>query len=815
MRPLELRMRGFRSYDSDTTFAWVGRRLVGVVGPIGSGKSTILDAIAFALYGKTPRIERDTKTLINQRRDSCHVALDFAVDGTTWRAVRSLRRGGSSAHALYRLEGDDEVEVTDRARDMNDRVEALLGLDFEAFRRSVLLAQNQFAGFLEATATMRSNILKGVFGFDRLDAMRDSARRRLTDAATGLARLEERRRTADEDRRDLDEITIGRERAAGRVAELERARGPVADLDERSAVAADGHAVALQKLERLVDVAEDLPSADDTVGLFDAARASAAAVAAAEVAADRAVAEFVAGGGRDALDGAVALLSTRQQQHQRLERAEAARSVAASSRASAAASVKAATDRLAVGDAAVVAALANLDEAAAALGAAEVQRHRVHQEHRAAAVRSDLVAGEACPVCGQQVSTLPAAGEPGDMAEADIQFEEANGEVTRARDRHAGADREHAAAQAAAEAAAGADIDAAAAVARVDVEYAAAVLEEGVSTDRLADLLGEGDAEQLVASLRGLAVAAESRRTVLDQARLAAERSRRAIGDLVPRIASLSGRLEAEIDVSEDPDVLEPALRKLRDRWLELQSAANAAAAAAEQESSAGATERANLMESAGLAAGDDLVEVLTAAQRDATVADAKIDVLERRLADLAKLEEDEREAVDRHDVYQRLVADLAPRALLEYVLRERRAALAALAGVRFEALSAGRYRFTDDGDFGVVDLTAADTVRAPDSLSGGETFVASLALALALAEMVSRQGGRLDAFFLDEGFGSLDPEHVDLAMDGIERLVGGGGDRLVVVVSHLLALRDRIEDLIVLDKDELTGSTIVRSGAA
>ena len=108
------------------------------------------------------------------------------------------------------------------------------------------------------------------------------------------------------------------------------------------------------------------------------------------------------------------------------------------------------------------------------------------------------------------------------------------------------------------------------------------------------------------------------------------------------------------------------------------------------------------------------------------------------------------------------------------------------------------------------MDLTAADAVRKADSLSGGETFLASLALALALAEMVTRTGGRLDAFFLDEGFGSLDPEHLDLAMEGVEALAADNQDRLVVVVSHVPELRHRLEDLIELDRDPTTGDTRV-----
>ena len=57
MRPRELTIRGFRSYRDEVTFDLRDRHLVGIVGPIGAGKSSILDAIAFALFGKTPRVQ--------------------------------------------------------------------------------------------------------------------------------------------------------------------------------------------------------------------------------------------------------------------------------------------------------------------------------------------------------------------------------------------------------------------------------------------------------------------------------------------------------------------------------------------------------------------------------------------------------------------------------------------------------------------------------------------------------------------------------------------------------------------------------------
>ena len=84
-------------------------------------------------------------------------------------------------------------------------------------------------------------------------------------------------------------------------------------------------------------------------------------------------------------------------------------------------------------------------------------------------------------------------------------------------------------------------------------------------------------------------------------------------------------------------------------------------------------------------------------------------------------------------------------------------------------------------------------TVRATTTLSGGETFFASLALALGLADVVSAEsGGRvLDTIFIDEGFGTLDPEALDLVMGVLDELRSGG--RVVGVVSHVGELRERI----------------------
>lgn len=89
-----------------------------------------------------------------------------------------------------------------------------------------------------------------------------------------------------------------------------------------------------------------------------------------------------------------------------------------------------------------------------------------------------------------------------------------------------------------------------------------------------------------------------------------------------------------------------------------------------------------------------------------------------------------------------------------------------------------------------VVDTEMADEVRSVHSLSGGETFLVSLALALGLASMAS-DNLRIESLFIDEGFGSLDPESLQLAMDALDNLQAQG--RKVAVISHVQEMHERI----------------------
>ena len=131
--------------------------------------------------------------------------------------------------------------------------------------------------------------------------------------------------------------------------------------------------------------------------------------------------------------------------------------------------------------------------------------------------------------------------------------------------------------------------------------------------------------------------------------------------------------------------------------------------------------------------------------------------------------------------------------------------------------MSGGQYdlkrRDTVDGyksqsglELDIVDHINASE-RSVNTLSGGESFLASLALALGLSDEVQMSTGiRLDTLFVDEGFGSLDPEALSKAYNTLASLTEG--NRLVGIISHVAELKERIDRQIVVSKKPSGGST-------
>lgn len=134
-----------------------------------------------------------------------------------------------------------------------------------------------------------------------------------------------------------------------------------------------------------------------------------------------------------------------------------------------------------------------------------------------------------------------------------------------------------------------------------------------------------------------------------------------------------------------------------------------------------------------------------------------------------------------------------------------------ARANARFMTMSSGQYELvrrkenkSKVGKSG-LELDVVDhyngTVRSVKTLSGGETFQASLSLALGLSDEIQANAGgvQLDTMFVDEGFGSLDEEALDQAVKALKNL--GSGSRLVGIVSHVSELKERIDKKILVTK--------------
>ena len=156
------------------------------------------------------------------------------------------------------------------------------------------------------------------------------------------------------------------------------------------------------------------------------------------------------------------------------------------------------------------------------------------------------------------------------------------------------------------------------------------------------------------------------------------------------------------------------------------------------------------------------------------------------------------------HDNLVVLVAALANNQFVDHLLELREAELLAEASRRLRTISSNRFGFVSD--FGVKNIASGE-IRAPEALSGGERFQASLALALALVEIASRGGGRLDAVFVDEGFGSLDANALDTALATLGKVAGGG--KLVALISHLRPVAEYVDTVMHVTRDDVTGSRI------
>lgn len=177
MRPEFLEIEGLQSFRDaqKIDFEVLSETgLFGIFGPTGSGKSTVLDAITFALYGRIKRAESGTQGIINTGSKTVRVAFTFSLskDGgrRTYRVERVYQRKKGSANScepkiarLLEVTEAGDIPVCDKATDVTNTVQELLGLSEKDFTRAVVLPQNSFQEFIQLSNKDRREMLERIF----------------------------------------------------------------------------------------------------------------------------------------------------------------------------------------------------------------------------------------------------------------------------------------------------------------------------------------------------------------------------------------------------------------------------------------------------------------------------------------------------------------------------------------------------------------------------------------------------------------------------------------------------------------------------
>lgn len=211
MRILKIRFANLNSltgnWEIDLTHpVFLSDGIFAITGPTGSGKSTILDAVCLALYGRTPRLNRITKSsneIMSRQKGECFAEITFETSNGVFRCHWSQHR------ARKKPDGELQApkhEITDavtgkiietRLRDISGHIESITGMDFDQFTRSMLLAQGGFAAFLQADSDQRAPILEQITGTDiysrisvRVHEIRSSEQKKLDLLESELSGLQ-------------------------------------------------------------------------------------------------------------------------------------------------------------------------------------------------------------------------------------------------------------------------------------------------------------------------------------------------------------------------------------------------------------------------------------------------------------------------------------------------------------------------------------------------------------------------------------------------------------------------------------------------
>ncbi|HEU4915334.1 MAG TPA: SMC family ATPase [Acidimicrobiia bacterium] len=775
MRPRHLVMEGFLAYRRRTEIDFSDADLFVLSGPTGAGKSSVIDGITFALYGSIPRLGKGSVApLISAQSDRARVSFRFTVGHESYTAARMLERHGAGASTREaRLQrGREEVALAGTADEVTAEVTKLLGLSYEHFVKAVVLPQGAFADFLTDKPKDRQALLGELLDMGLYEEVMQLANIR-TKLADGRAK------TAVESLAKLDVATDAQLAEAG--ARLEHLIGARKELPERLEMlesleaicrkAREAHTAVVGTLDRLRAI--QIPGDLETLGVDRQTAGEAMSIAQTGLSAAleerRGLQERAAG-----LPALADLLSYRQDQMTSGELAE----------------------RLAALD--LTALAAEWEGAAAACDQARLDLETARVAHVAQDLRQALAMGDPCPVCGAVVGTLD-EGEPDVHGSIELLREKLN----RAEER---ADQARGALKGAEGEAKQIDRQLVEVTARLEEAPSPEAVEDMIERVRSSEealLANEKRVEEAQSEVdaAGLLVAGlEERSTGLGEALLAAR----------DRVAAEEPPMPGRDPIEAWHRFEDWLIGRIADRAGELASL-ETARNEAEATLGAGMGEQRAWLDGLGIpvtdSPGTDLA-LAEAGQR------AAIDEMEKTMTLASELKEELTLEQARARVASALGNHLKSNNFEAWLLEEAMEVLVDGANGLLDDLSGGAYSLKmTRGQFEVIDHRNAELTRTTRSLSGGETFLVSLSLALSMADQLALLTGvssRLESVFLDEGFGSLDQESLDVVASVLDELVGRG--RTVGIVTHVRELADRIPVRFEVTKGPET-ATVTRSG--
>ena len=773
MRPIRLELEGFTAYREYTVLDFDGADLFVLTGPTGSGKSSIIDAITFALYGSVPRYQNPNLVhpVISQGKVEARVRFDFAIADRVYTAVRVVRktaRGGATTKEA-RLETDGRL-VAGTADDITRKMRELLGLNFEQFTTCVVLPQGDFARFLHEKPAQRQDLLTKLLGVDIYEKMGTLARTR-ESVAKQKTQLHE-----DELEQIQNATTVAKKAAASKVKDLEKLKVAIEKVEpelerlHKEVEAKRAEAVLLEAEAELLKSLRIPRGLTELAGKIENARADYERARKARSAADDALHRAEAA--RAQLGDPAELKEILRAHEDHTERAQELEAARSDSAAAESQLQKHESDR-AKSEARLADARAAVDTARRELAAHDLATH--------------LKAGKPCPVCLVVLAEVPALTLPPALSNAEKYLER----VEKERKKEDRAFR---------------DVEKQATLAHERVRSLASKLEATEKKLSKVDPTAiETELREIEKAETELAVARKTDRSARNQEKRAHEEIDRLSDEETRAWKRFEEARDAVATLSPprtDREALGEAWTKLS-AWakakspqhLELAEKASADARAAVQT-------KAKLIDELQKQ-GDELGVALSEERpRDAVVsALAEAEQEKKRIADAIDRARTLREKVDSDReaaaVAGALGQHLKSTGFERWLLEEAFHQLATGATVILNELSSGQYSFEFDEklNFEVVDHRNADERRSARTLSGGETFLASLALALTLAEQTAKLAAygsaRLESLFLDEGFGTLDNDTLEIVASAIEDL--GAKGRIVGVVTHQQSLADKI----------------------